>query len=197
MDIGQTAHLNRYRHARRGNPGFTLIEVLVSLAVLVLTSVGGVSGFVLLNRYASDNRDRSAAKALCQERIEQIMTLPYRPAQGNGFMPVVTSQDSSTTYYLLGQVSTATTDYTNTGYPNFYTGTASQQTSTTSGEPVIISVQPNGAATATTPVKGFRFTTVTNVGTPTAPLVQASVTVTWTIRGNTNSYVLYTLRSPD
>ena len=189
-----------HRAGRSRRRGFTLIEVLVSLAVLVLTAVGGMTGFSLLNRYAMDNADRSAAKALCQERIEQILTLPYRPIQGNAFMPVVTSQqDPSISYYLLGN---ANSDYDLT--TGLYTGTAGQQTSGTSGEPVIISAQPNSTGTVTTPVTGYRFTTVTKAPTTlltaaktSVPIVLATVTVTWTIRGTTNSYSLYTLRSPD
>ena len=184
----------------RRQRGFTLVEVLVSLAVLVLTSVGGMTGFSLLNRYAMDNSDRSAAKALCQERIEQILTLPYRPIQGNASMPVVTSQqDPSISYYLLGN---ANSDYDLT--TGIYTGAANQQTSGTSGEPVIISAQPNSTGTVATPVTGYRFTTVTKAPTTlvttagtSVPMVLATVTVTWTIRGTTNSYSLYTLRSPD
>ena len=202
MDIRPPRLAYRLWSVRGGHRGFTLVEVLVSLAVLVVTGIGGMTGFSLLNRYASDNRDRSAAKALCQERIEQIMTLPYSPIQGNAFMPVVPNpQDPNNTnpFFLLGN---ANSDYDLT--TGLYTGAANQQTSGTTGEPVVISAQPNATGTAATPVTGYRFTTVSkgNTGTTNAagtqiPFVVATVTVTWTIRGTTNSYSLYTLRSPN
>ena len=193
--------------------GFTLVEALVSLAVLVVTGVGGVSGFMLLNRYASDNRDLSAAKALCQERIEQVLTLPYRPKDaigasssststsgstttttsqnGDDLMPhVVSQQDPGVVYYLLGHY----TDYDTYGH---YKTSGIQQTSGTAGEPVVLALQPNGTNNAVASVTGTRLTTVTNVGTTAAPLVYATVTVNWTIRGQAKTYSLFALRSPD
>ena len=190
-------HAFRRTGLLRGRRGFTLIETLVSLALLVLTGVGGVSGFMLLNRYASDNRDRAAAKALCQERVEQILTLPFNPKAG--IVPAVVGQDNNT-YYLLGLATTATPPSYDSS--NNYIGGANQQTSSTfnsSGEPVTISLQPNGNATAATPVNGFRTTTISAApsSTPGLCLMNATVTVTWNIRGTTNTYTLYALRSPD
>lgn len=194
MDISQPSFGAVRPGARRRLQGITLAEVLISLAILVLTGVGSVSGFMLLNRYATTNRDKAAAKALCQERIEQIVSLPFRPK--DGIVPTVTGQDGNT-YYPLGQSATASSPSYDSN--NAYTGAANQQTSSTynsNGEPVTLALQPNGTSTALTPVTGFRTTTV-SVANATLSLVRVTVTVTWTTRGQTNSYTLYALRSPD
>ena len=149
------------------------------MAILIVTGVGGVSSFVLLNRYATGNRDRSTARALCQERIEQVLTLPFTPQ--TQVMPVVTGQDNQQ-YYLLGTYSNYNTA------SNAYTGPANQQTS---NEPVTIYKQPDGTSLVT----GTRTTTVTSAGIN--GLVSVTVTVTYTVRGQPVTYSLSTLRSVD
>ena len=188
MEISQPSFEALHPGARRRLRGITLAEVLISLTILVLTGVGSVSGFMLLNRYATTNRDRAAAKALCQERIEQIVSLPFRPK--DGIVPTVVGQDGNT-YYLLGQsVSGATPSYDKN---NAYIGAANAQTSS---EAVTLALQPNGTSTALTPVTGTRTTTV-SVANATLYLMRVTVTVTWTSRNDTNSYTLYALRGPD
>lgn len=161
---------------------------MMSLAVLAVTGIGTVSGFMLLNRYASDNRDRNAARFLCQERIEQALTLPYRPyitaTNLTKVLPSVTGQDG-TAIYPLGK----DTDYDNNGV---YQGGTQQ----TSSEAVTISLQPNGTQAAATPVTGTRTTTL-SVANATYSLMRVSVNVSWVIRGQTKSYTLYTVRTKD
>ena len=110
--------------------------------------------------------------------------MPFNPKVGN--LPYVAGQDGSS-YWLLGK----STDYSTA---NAYIGAASQQTSSTvnaSGEAVTIFKQPDGTKFVT----GYRTTSVSSAGAST--LVRFTVTVTYTIRGQTNTYSLYMLRSPD
>ena len=180
-------------------PGMTLVELMVSLAILAITAVGGVSGFVLLNQYASNLRNVSSAKALCQERIEEVQTMPFSPPS---ILPYVTGQLDTNTYYLLGSSS----NYDSSG--NF-TGTSTVQTTNgTTGENVQVYVQQDGTSNT---VPGVRTTSVSlasltdgsTVPPTTAPsltslgVVTFTVTVTYTFRGNNYTYSMYTLRSPD
>ncbi len=176
--------------------GLTLVEMMVSLAVLTLTAVGGVSGFVLLNQYASSLRNVSSAKALCQERIEQVQTMPFNPpgAVPDVLIPGSDPKLSTSYYYLLGPSGS----YDSSGK---YTGTGTAQTTS---ETVQVYVQQDGT---TSTVPGTRTTTVslaplTNAvssGTAGTSLrvVTFTVTVTYTYRGKSYSYSMYTLRSPD
>ena len=172
--------------------GLTMVEVLVSMAVLAITAVGGVSGFMLLNQHASAMRNLSSAKALCQERIEQVQTMPFVPPTD---LPSVSSQlSASTTFDILGSKA----NYDTTGKFSSTTGV------TTSNESVQVYVQQDGT-TAT--VTGTRTTTVTltslsdGLSTATAPpslkVVSFTVNVAYTFRGKSYSYSMYTLRSPD
>lgn len=156
---------------------------MVALAVLVFAGVGSVTGFMFLNRRTSDNRDMTAARELCQERIEQVMTLPFNPASGS--MPMVIGQDGQT-YYLLGQVG----DY---DASRNYAGKNGNTSSTynPSGEAVVVYKTPNGNGLVT----GYRTTLVESVGVPS--LVRFTVAVNYTVRGTTKNYTLYTLRSLD
>ncbi len=178
--------------------GMTLVEVLVSMAVLVLTTVGGISGFMIFNKYAMSSRNLSSAKALCQERIEEAQTMIFTPPT---VVPTVTGQSDGKTYYLLGPGSNSpgqTSVYNSSGA---YIG--SNPLVTTSGESVRVYVQEDGV---TNTVAGTRTTSVSlsslvdgSLGNSGASLnvITFTVTVTYTFRGTNYSYSMYTLRSPD
>ncbi len=171
--------------------GMTLVEIMVSLAILVLTTVGGVSGFVMLNQYASSLRNISSAKALCQERVEEVQTMTFNPPLT---VPTVPGQTDGQTYYPLGQL----TNYDATGKL-----TASGTLTTASAEPVQVYLQQDGTANT---VPGTRTTSValssltdSSTGNTGASLkvVMFTATVTYTYRGKSYSYSMYTLRAPD
>ena len=198
--IPQTSRWSRAR-------GFTLVEAMVSLAVLVVASMGCVFSFMMLNQYASSLRNISSAKELCQERIEQARTMTFSPPATT---PAVPGQDGKY-YYILGMPTTASTvvpagattvptagtgsDYDSTGA---FTGGSGATTLT---EPVTVYAPRDG--TTATAVTGTRTTTIassplTDVNLSTSlKLVQFTVTVTYTYRGQTYTYSMYTLRSPD
>ena len=191
--------------------GLTLVEVMVSMAVLVVTTVGGVSGFMVFNNYAASSRNISSAKALCQERIEEVQTMIFTPPSN---VPTVIGQMdtalNNTNYFLLGPGSNSVSGMVN-GLPgpsvpsvyNTTTGvyTGSSPLTPNNPEPVRVYVQQDGV---TNTVIGTRTTTVS-----LAPLVDTSgsglgslkvmsftVTVNYTYRGKSYSYSMYTLRSP-
>ena len=187
------------RSARtRAARGMTMVELMVSLAVLALTAVGGVSGFILLNQYASNLRNVSSAKALCQERIEEVQTMPFSPPT---ILPYVTGQLDTNTYYLLG----AAANYDSTG-KFIGTGTV-QTTNSTTGENVQVYVQQDGATNTVPGVRttGVSLASLTDASTvPGNPatgtslhVVTFTVTVTYVFRGKNYSYSMYTLRGPD
>ena len=183
------------KHAQRG---LTLVEIMISLGILALTSVGGVSAFLLLNRYASNARSVTAAKELCQERIEQAQTMTYVPTANT---PSVTGQTvngtSSGPFKILGNA------YTDAS-PNYDVNgqlLAGATATTTSSEPVNVYLKQE---TGTNVIAGTRTTTIalptglTDVTYGTQlKIVQFTVTVAWSFRGTNYSYSMYTLRSAD
>ena len=177
--------------------GLTLVEIMISLGILALTSVGGVSAFLLLNRYASNNRSVTAAKELCQERIEQAQTMVYVPTTNT---PSVAGQTvngaASGPFKILGNAySDANPNYDINGQ---LTGTTAITTST---EPVNIYLKQE---TGTNVIAGTRTTSIllpaglTDVtGGKQLQMVQFTVTVAYSYRGQNYTYSMYTLRSSD
>ena len=177
----------------------TVVELMVSLTILVLTTVGGVSGFIMLNQYASNLRNLSSAKVLCQERIEQVQTMLFTPPTN---VPTVTGQIDGNTYYLLGP-GTNSTGQTSVydATTGAYTGTTPRVTTT--AETVQVYVQQDGT---TNTVPGTRTTTIglstlTDASTGSSgsslKVMTFTVQVSYTYRGKTYSYSMYTLRGPD
>lgn len=203
-DLPSPTHGLRRAAARRR--GFTLIEVMISLAVLSISTMGGIAAFLTLNRYAANLRNQSEARALCQERIEQAQTMAFRPILPSIAMPAAPNADPTTngtnaTLPILGlaAVSPATTDYNvNTGA--YTSGTGHQ----TSSENIPIYTQSDGtSAKGSANVTYTRTTTVSPTTLTYAAkntslnLVLFTVTVSYVFHGQTYSTSMSTLRSPD
>ena len=170
--------------AHTGEGAFTLVEMLVAFGVLALTMVGLFSSFTFLNGYAAVSRNQSSAKALCQQRIEQVLSLPFHPPLT---VPV------SDGFYLLGQASNwtaASGPYTNSSPASFTGPAAGIQTSS---ETVSIYVAQDGT---TVQVPGTRTTTVACTNTA-LNLAQFTVRVAYVYRSKSYSYAMYVLRGAD
>jgi type II secretory pathway pseudopilin PulG len=162
----------------------TLVEVLVAVAIVSLTVTSMMSAFTLLNQMASISRNQSSAKALCQQRVEQVLSLPFHPPA------VLPSIDG---FNLLGQASDWTASappYTMGSKPAFQQPGTSVQTST---EAVSVHVEQDGA---TVTVPGTRKTSITCTD-PTLNLAQFTVTVSYTYRSRRFNYDMYCLRGSD
>jgi type II secretory pathway pseudopilin PulG len=184
--------------SRRSVRGLTLVETIIAIGILALATMGGVATFYQLNRYAANLRNMSMARALCQERFEQAASLAFRPSAS--VVPSAPSADPVNTANrtILG----AATSYNSTGS---FTGGANYQTST---ETIPVYTQSTGTAAAHS--ANVTYTRVSNV--TQAPLYSATasqqtatslyimeftVTVTYTFRGQTYTTSMSTMRSPD
>ena len=58
---------------------FTIVELIVATTVIGLVAGSSIYALLDANRYAATQRVRTAAKAACQERIDQALTTPYSP----------------------------------------------------------------------------------------------------------------------
>ena len=186
---------------------------MVSMAILVLTTVGGVSGFMLFNQYAASSRNISSAKALCQERIEEVQTMIFTPPTQ---VPTVTGQIDGNNYFPLGPGSNSVTigspSVPGVSVPSVYNATSgvyagssplvTSAITSPGGESVRVYVQQDGV---TNTVLGTRTTTVSLASLTDASPIQSgslnvmafTVTVNYIYRGKNYSYSMYTLRSPD
>ncbi len=190
--------------------GFTLIEIMISIAVLAAGTMGGVSAFMLLNRYAANLRNMAEARALCQERIEQALTLHFVPT--SSVVPAAPNSDPTTnaasntpTFAILGAI----TNYNTTS--GAFTGGNNLQTSLVSGasENIPVYTQSDGtSAMNSANVTYTRTTTVSPAGLvyatsgtgTTATSLNAvvfTVNVSYVFHGQTYSTFMTTMRSPD
>ena len=172
--------------------GLTLIETIIAIGILALTTMGGVASYYLLNRYAANLRNLADARALCQERIEQANTLRFQPA--NGVVPLAPSADPTNTAQqtILGPA----TSYNSSGT---FTGGANTQTST---EKIPVYTQSTGtAATNSANVTYNRTCNVTFAplynGVNSLNLVEFTVTVNYTFRGRSYTTSMSTMRGSD
>ena len=192
----------RHRRTRAGAWGFTLVEIMISIGVLALTSMGGISAFLLLNRYAANLRNMSEARALCQERIEQALTLRFLPPSST--VPLAPNSDPTSiaanpTLPILG----AATNYSTT--TSAYSGGSNLQTSTenipiyTQSDGTSASNSANVTYTRTTTVSPANLYYSTAVLTTTTSLnvVLFTVTVSYVFHGQSYSTSMSTLRAPN
>ena len=69
------------RRARsRDSCGFTLVEVLVAISVMVVVSVGVVRLFVVAASMTRSARDRTIARSLAAGKLEQLRSLTWEVA---------------------------------------------------------------------------------------------------------------------
>lgn len=64
------------RSSRRG--GFTLVEVMVAAAILVLVTGSVVTALMMVNRDAAANRNRTAGKLILQRAIDTALVVTWR-----------------------------------------------------------------------------------------------------------------------
>ena len=179
----------------------------MSLGVLALGTMGGISAFLLLNRYAANLRNMSVARALCQERIEQALTLPFRAPTStlSGTMPMAPNADAATkasgadprdprTSQQLERQRRALISASAPSklLPKPFPSPRNRKTST-------VSNSANITYTRTTTIAPASLYYATGSGTTTTSLniLQFTVTVVYVFRGQTYSASMNTLRGPD
>ena len=116
-------------HRHRG--AFTLVEILVALAVLGTMAAGAYLGFNTVNTYATTSRLYSEAQAVAQNQIDLILSKgPFDPK--NNKIPAVLALGTTTTpdvFVYRDSVSgsavvigTMTTTITDAGYSMTFAG---------------------------------------------------------------------------
>ena len=98
----------------RSSQGFTLIEIMVAVLLLVIVMAGFVPVFLSGLAQASSARHRSLANNIARERMEQVRQLDYREIQEDGTTaPENLSQRFGTTTTVRGIDFTVTYSVTN------------------------------------------------------------------------------------
>ena len=66
--------------------GFAMIEPLVAVTIVMIVASSTLYALFSANRYATQQRYVSAAKAACQERIDQALTRPFTSSSVPSFL---------------------------------------------------------------------------------------------------------------
>jgi type II secretory pathway pseudopilin PulG len=93
----------RLKKSRRGRRGFTLLEAIVTIVVLIVTLPAIVAGFDLASRIALATKQRAEATALARSRMD------YLVATGgwqNGDGLTYEETDGNTTFQCVGSLET-------------------------------------------------------------------------------------------
>ncbi len=67
-------------HARRGERGFSIIEVCIALLILLIASMGVATAFVFSIHNNNSAGDRAMALAVAQQRLEQLRNRDFNNA---------------------------------------------------------------------------------------------------------------------
>lgn len=65
------------QEGRRRAGGFTLLETVIALCIMMVAGLGAISLFVFSIGYNSGASDRARSLALAQDRMEQLRSAPY------------------------------------------------------------------------------------------------------------------------
>jgi prepilin-type N-terminal cleavage/methylation domain-containing protein len=149
---------------------FTLVELLVSISIIGLVSGSSIYAILDSNRFAAIDRVRTSAKAACQEKIDQALTVPYSPP------------DLLPTLFTMG------------GSIPSPSGNPDRGTQTIATETIPLYVDQDDAAR--TVVQGTRNTRV-SLSDATLGLVRVWVRVDYTVRSKAYAYEMYVVRAPD
>lgn len=150
---------------------FTLVELLVAMSVIGLVAGSSVWAMLDSNRFAAIDRVRTAAKAACQEKIDQALTVPY-------------ASDAIPPLFTTGSPATIPS-------PN---GNPDRGTQTIPAETISLYVDQDNTSPAA--VQGTRITRV-SLSDAALGLVRVWVRVDYSFRGKAYSYEMYVVRAPD
>ena len=164
---------------------FTLVELIVATTVIGLVAGSSIYALLDANRFAATQRVRTAAKAACQERIDQALTTPYSPPDA-----------------LPALFTTAGSIPAPNGNPDRGTQTVDSLSPAgqllKSSEPISLYFAQDDEQKdqSHAQVQATRTTRV-SLSDATLGLVRVWVRVDYTFRGKTYAYEMYVVRAPD
>src|SRR3954471_3441720 len=87
-----STHLRPFMRVRRGKPaGFTLVQVMIATAIIVIVGLASVQALVLMNRKAATMRVMNNARAVVQRNIDTAMGVPFTSTSTPAILGLTTS----------------------------------------------------------------------------------------------------------
>ena len=90
MMLSATKRTDARRARPRGAAGFTILETVIALSIMMVVGFGAISLFLFAANYNAGASDRARALALAQQRLEEFRVKPYAAiAAQDATVPVV------------------------------------------------------------------------------------------------------------
>jgi prepilin-type N-terminal cleavage/methylation domain-containing protein len=98
MEMGRKHRARATSCRRAAEKGFTLTEILVTSAVIVVFGATAIYALTMINKYAAKTRIQAAAQAIVQHQIDQILTRgPYVPTNTPPNIPAILTAGTTVT----------------------------------------------------------------------------------------------------
>ncbi len=181
--------------------GFTLVEVLVSLAIFAIVTIGTVPLIASALRGSSSAAARTAGRNAAVQTMEHIRGLPYFVSYGSVarqvdvldlYFPGVTPVLSGGNGYSAGVYTTTCTSSSTSPACVALPGTSQAP----AGFSTVITarfVDESAPGTTKTPAAGYAWNSTSGGDVPPSQLLDMSVTVTWTQRGQSQTFAMRSL----
>ena len=98
----------------RAGRAFTLVEVVVAVAVIGLLAVGSTQAMLSMNRQAMVNRVMTNARIVAQEQINSALTVEFAPAANPPVIPALLQVGTTISTVGIAADSTGTTTISGT-----------------------------------------------------------------------------------
>ena len=95
--------MNKTRH--RSARGFTIVEVLVAVGVLAVTTIAMTQAMLILNRNSAIARVKNLGKAMVLGRIQEIGSIAYKPTATPPVVPTLLNVGTTSEAVTLGDSS--------------------------------------------------------------------------------------------
>ena len=85
----------------KGEAGFTMIEIVIALVIIMIVGLAAVGGFAFAIRYNSAASDRAASIAIAQTALEKLRALPFTDPGLTAATTTTTVSDGAGRTYTL------------------------------------------------------------------------------------------------
>src|SRR5438876_9192391 len=85
----------------KGEAGFTMIEIVIALVIIMIVGLAAVGGFAFAIRYNSAASDRASSIAIAQSALEKLRALPFTDSSLIAGTTTTTVSDGAGRTYTL------------------------------------------------------------------------------------------------
>src|SRR6266852_6886063 len=96
-----TAPAIKRNSSAKSEGGFTMLEIVIALVIMMIVGLGAASGFVFAIRYNSAASDRAASVAIAQSALEKLRALPFTDSGLAAATTTTTVSDGAGRTYTL------------------------------------------------------------------------------------------------